>query len=106
MVESSEIWLEWPKFLTNELKQCQKQSEDNWTFNIKGQYENMKTDKTIKFNKVYVQGFIDQKPCDDVMILRDITGRVKLSNCSSAVVHDNNDIVRGNCVSFEFIFMI
>lgn len=84
-----------PKFLIKDLKCCRKVEGDTWEYDITVHVETQELKKIVNFNLVYIQGFIDQKPCDDVMILRDCTGKVKLTNCIIANKGSGKEILSG-----------
>lgn len=82
--DSTSIPCEYPKFLSHQLRNSKKNENSNtWLYDILVKQHNIK--KTLEFLTVQIQGIIDQKPCDDIMILKDTSGKFKLINCENAL---------------------
>lgn len=73
------------KFLSQQLKNSRKNgNSDTWLYDI--DLKQCKIKKTLEFSTVQIQGTIEQKPCEDIMIIKDLSGKVKLTNCENAFI--------------------
>jgi hypothetical protein len=83
------------KLHIKELSMCIKTIDDSWKLEYKlGKLPNIT--KFIIFKYVWLQGFVEQTAGkeNEIIILSDKTGRVKVTNCSS-VPGGNSWLVKG-----------
>lgn len=75
----------YPKLLIKDLKQSKRNNENNtWFLDLKHSINNKIFKKTIQFSTVQIQGILEQKISEDVMIIKDPTGKIKLTQCGKA----------------------
>lgn len=84
--------LEYPsyKLFVRDLNTCFRKGSGPWQIEL----ERDKLSVTLTVGMIWLQGFIEQIILDDILIINDKTGKVKVTNCKN-VPGDNSWIAKG-----------